>query len=213
MMLPLGRVTSMVVIATAIALGGARADAQTLPTSRCAGAKVRCIMGKTHVCGVAGVRGQLKCNQRASSKSSPVDPECLQLAVDKLRDCFAAAEQRNDCLTIGDANDVQNHIDDYVQNIVDTLNPDNPAPITNLCFVGKMKALADGTADKLACFEDAFRAGAAADPTCLALVDAHLANTWTKLESGGDCLTMGGLDDFEAGMNAFIAATIAGLDP
>jgi hypothetical protein len=193
---------------------GPVAEAQTVTVNRCAGTKTRCVMGKTHVCGVAGVRGVLKCYQRADLRTSPVDPECLSLAVSELRDCFRDAERRlGDCLTWGDSATVQAKIDAFARDVVRDLDP-NPKPNSNPCTVGKMKAVAEATAAKLGCFEDAFkRPPGTVDPACLAAPSSHLAYVWSRVEDNGGCLTTADLVLLEAKVDAFVADMIAALDP
>jgi hypothetical protein len=193
---------------------GTSAGAQTVTPSRCAGRKTRCVAGRIHVCGPAGVRGRLKCHQRADLKSLPVDPACLQLAVDEMQGCFRNAERRKDCgLKIGDRTAHQDRIDAFVEEIVKDLDPQYPATITNLCLVGKLNALASAAGDKLTCFAVAFQSEGTVDQFRLRRAKERLAQRWTKLEAHGDCLTTGDLAALEAKIDQFVQDTVAALDP
>ena len=57
----------------AVAVIGTAAEAQTVTVNRCAAAKVRCVIGYTHVCGVQGVLGGFKCHQNATLRGRFVD--------------------------------------------------------------------------------------------------------------------------------------------
>ncbi len=204
-----------VVALTAVLLAvGLEAQAQTVTPNRCAGAKTRCVMGKTHVCGVAGVRGVLKCFQRADILASPVDPECLSLTVSEIRECFRDAERRiGGCLTVGDAASVQAKIDAFARDVVRDLDP-NPKPNSNRCTVGKMKAVAEATAAKLSCFDEAFkRASGRVEPSCLAEPSSHLAYIWSRVEDNGGCLTTADLAALEDKIDVFVADMVVTLDP
>ena len=206
---------SLVVAATVLLLTvAASADAQTVTPNRCAGAKTRCVMGKTHVCGVAGVRGMLKCNQTANSRSSPVDPECVLLAVNEMRDCFRDAEKRlGPCLTVGDTATVQAKINAFTVDIVSDLDPLYPRPNSNKCTQAKLKAVADAAADTLQCFDDAFKEAGHVSAACLGDAPDRLAYLWDRIESNGGCLTIGDLGPVQAKIDAFVADLVASLDP
>ena len=213
MTLPPTKITWTVAALAALLAFGSSAGAQTVTASRCAAAKARCVMGKTHRCGVVGVRGQLKCHQNADIRSSPVDPECLKLAVDELRECFWYAEQRGDCLTTSDPAPHQAAIDAFVADVVGDLNPGYPTLITNRCLVGKLEAVGEGVFDKLDCFKEAFRLGGPVDQLCLLEAEGRFAYKFTKLENNGDCLTTGDMAALMDKIDAFVATTVAALDP
>ena len=190
------------------------ASAQTVTVNRCAAAKVRCVMGYTHVCGVQGVLGLFKCHQNATIRGRFIDQVCANRVVDKITDCFRDAERRGECLTSEDVLPIQDKIEAFVLDAVEELNPGYPYPIVNTCAAGKEKALAELTSDSLDCFGDAFRrAPGEVDSTCFDRPKAQYAYTWAKLEGNGGCLTEGDQDVLAAKADAFIADVIASLDP
>lgn len=206
---------SLVVAATVLFLSfGASAGAQTVTPNRCAGAKTRCVMGKTHVCGVAGVRGMLKCYQNANARSSPVDPECILLAVNEMRDCFRDSERRlGPCLTNGDVATIQAKINAFTLDIVTDLDPLYPRPNSNRCTAAKMKTVADAASETLDCFDTAFKEDGRVSASCLAEPPAHAAYLWDRIESNGGCLTVGDLGPIQAKIDDFVADIVSSLDP
>ena len=56
-----------------VLLVASSAGAQTVTVIRCQAAKVRCVMGYTHVCGVQGVLGLFKCYQNATIRGRFAD--------------------------------------------------------------------------------------------------------------------------------------------
>jgi hypothetical protein len=191
------------------------AEAQTVTVSRCAAAKVRCVMGYTHVCGVAGVLGLFKCHQRATIRQRFVDQVCVNRTTDKITDCFRDAERNwDDCLTTGDVVTIQDKIEAFVTDAVEDMTPGFPYPISNTCVAGKEQSVAEASADKLGCFEDAFRrAPGVVDPTCFDKPEAKYAYAWSKLEGNGGCLTEGDDGMLQDKLDAFVADIIAALDP
>ena len=192
---------------------GSSAEAQTVTVDRCAGAKMRCVMGYTHICGVAGVEGQLKCYQTATLKGRFVDPVCMNRTVDEIQECFGLAERRNVCRTLGDVNTVQAKIEAFVVDVVDDVTPGFPYPTINKCAAAKQKEIADATSAKLGCFEEAFRRdpGVVA-PGCLAQAQAQFEYAWVRLALNSGCST-GDEIALTAKMDAFVADMVVQLDP
>jgi hypothetical protein len=194
---------------------GTAAEAQTVTVNRCAAAKMRCVMGYTHICGVAGVEGYLKCHQTATIKGRFVDQTCITRTLDEDVECFLAAERRYwPCLTVGDVYGVHAKIEAFALDAIRDVTPGFPYPISNKCAAGKQKAVADATSAKLECFEETMRREPGdVDPSCLTRPDAFFAYTFDKLESNGGCLTF---DDDAAlleKMNAFVADMVVTIDP
>lgn len=213
MILPSKLLRTSVALAAACVLSGSPASAQTVTASRCVAAKIRCVMGYTHVCGVAGVLGLFKCHQTATLRSRFVDPVCVNRTEDEIIECFHAAERRNVCLTTGDVGAIQAKIEAFVVDAVADVTPGFPYPITNKCAAGKQQAVAEATATKLECFEEAFRSGGIVDPACFARPESRFAYIWAKLESNGGCLTEGDSAALEVKLDAFVADIVVALEP
>ena len=192
----------------------AAAEAQTVTVNRCAAAKVRCVIGYTHVCGVQGVLGGFKCHQTATLRGRFVDQVCVNRTVDKITECFRDAERKGLCLTTDDVVGVQDKIEAFVLDLVTDVTPGFPYPLINNCTAGKQKAIAELTVEKLECFESAFRRDpGVVDAGCLGRPEGQYAYIWDRLEGNGGCLT---LDDDAAllpKIDAFVADVIATLDP
>jgi hypothetical protein len=189
--------------------------AESVTVSRCAAAKVRCVMGYTHVCGVAGVLGQFKCYQNATIRSRFVDQVCVNRTFDKITDCFRDAERRyDDCLTVNDVVAVQDKIEAFVTDAVQLMTPGFPYPQTNRCAAGKQQTVAEATAAKLGCYEDAFRRDPGlVDPACYDKPEAQYDYQFAKLEGNGGCLTSGDNDALELKLDTFVGEMIDMLDP
>lgn len=203
----------MVAVVACTVVLGSSAEAQTVTVDRCAGAKMRCAMGYTHICCVAGVEGQLKCYQTATLRGRFVDPVCINRTTDEILECFRAAERRNVCRTLGDVFDVNDKITAFVLDVIDDVTPGFPYPTINKCAAGKQKELADATSAKMGCFEEAFRREPGlVSSACLALAQAQFEYAWTRLALNSGCST-GDVPALTAKMDAFVADMVVTLDP
>src|SRR5437868_3968386 len=136
------KITWMLMAAAAVVVFASPATAQTVTVNRCAAAKVRCVMGYTHVCGVQGVMGLFKCYQTSNIKGRFVDQVCVQRTVDKITECWRDAERRNGpCLTLGDVVPIEAKIEAFVLDAVQDLTPGFPYPTINTCAAGKQKEI------------------------------------------------------------------------
>lgn len=207
----LGWMVAAVVACSLVA--GSSVQAQTVTVDRCAGAKARCVMGYTHICGVAGVEGQLKCHQTATLRGRFVDPVCINRTIDEIHECFTAAERRNTCRTSGDVNQIQTKIEAFVLDLLRDVTPGFPFPAVNKCAAGKQKELAEATSAKLGCFEEAFRRSpGVVSPFCLAQAQAQFEYAWLRLALNSGCST-GDQAALTAKMNEFVADMVVALDP
>jgi hypothetical protein len=207
-------VAGMALALLMVAVVGTSAEAQTVTVNRCAAAKVRCVIGYTHVCGVQGVLGAFKCHQNATIRGRFVDQVCVNRTVDKITECFRDAERRGLCLTTDDVVAVQDKIEAFVLDLVTDVTPGFPYPLVNNCAAGKQKAIAEAAADKLECFENAFRRDpGAVDAACFTRPEAQYVYVWNRLEGNGGCLTVDDEVATGAKIDAFVADLIATLDP
>ncbi|MCC6763128.1 MAG: hypothetical protein IT293_00560 [Deltaproteobacteria bacterium] len=211
----LPRVLAGTVLALATGLlVGASAEAQSVTVNRCAAAKVRCVMGYTHVCGVQGVLGLFKCHQNATLRGRFVDQVCVNRTVDKITECFRDAERRGVCLTSDDVIAIQGKVEAFVLEAVQDVTPDFPYPLVNACAASKQKVVAEMASDKLECFEDAMRRdpGEVA-PGCLTRPEGQYAYLWDRIEGNGGCLTLGDGAALLEKTDAFVADVVTTLDP
>jgi hypothetical protein len=200
--------------ALAVVVVTSSSEAQTVSVNRCGAAKVRCVEGYTHVCGVQGVLGLFKCYQNATLRGRFADQVCINRTTDKITDCFRDAERLGGCLTTGDVVAIQEKIEAFVTDAVEDLTPGFPYPIVNTCVAGKEKTVAETAADKLECFENAMRrAPGVVEPDCFLLPEAKYDYAWNKLEGNGGCLTTGDDAALESKLNTFVADIITALDP
>lgn len=209
------RITWMLTALAVVVVFASPATAQTVTVNRCAAAKVRCVMGYTHVCGVQGVMGLFKCYQNSNLRGRFVDQVCVQRTVDKITECWRDAERRNGpCLTLGDVVPIEAKIESFVLDAVEDLTPGFPYPTVNTCTANKEKELAEFTFGNLECFEDAFRREPGiVDSTCFARPQAQYDYAFAKLEANGGCLTLGDGPALAAKSDDFVADIISSLDP
>jgi hypothetical protein len=121
------------VAAVALALGAGPGWAQ-VPS--------KCLSGKLKGAGAAAA-GQVACESKAAAKGVAPDPECLAKAQAKLQKAFVKAEGQDDCIETGDATVAQEVVDDFVQELKNTLNP---PPGVCCAVVGACFYAADATA-------------------------------------------------------------------
>ena len=211
------KITWVLLALAAVVVVASPAAAQTVTVNRCAAAKVRCVMGYGHICGVQGVRGLFRCYEYATLRARFVDQVCVQRTEDKLAECWrhADAEDRyGPCLTLGDLLAMQTKIEEFVVGVVEDVTPGFPYPIANECAAGKQRAVAEATFEKLECFMYAFnRDLGIVDAACLSRPEGHFASAWAKLESSSGCLTVGDAAAIEAKIDSFVADIVASLDP
>jgi hypothetical protein len=95
------------------ALAAAPSGAQTLS---------KCLSGKLKGAGSAAA-AQASCEAKAAAKGEAVDAECVAKSEAKLVKAFEKAENKEDCILTADEAAAQAVVDDFVQQLVDTLNP------------------------------------------------------------------------------------------
>lgn len=90
------------------------AEAAT-PAQKCAATKLKAATRKT--------AAELKCHKKALLTGGPVDAACLGKAQEKFAKAFAAAEARGGCASEGDAAQVADSIDVFVDELVAGFEP------------------------------------------------------------------------------------------
>ena len=95
------------------ALAAAPSGAQTLS---------KCLSGKLKGAG-SSAAAQANCEAKAAAKGEAVDPECGAKSEAKLAKAFETAENKDDCILTADQAAAQAVVDDFVQQLLDTLNP------------------------------------------------------------------------------------------
>jgi hypothetical protein len=76
-----------------------------------------------------------------------------------------------------------------------------------------LEAVGEGAFDKLDCFKEAFRLGGPVNQLCILEAAGRFAYKFDKLENNGDCLTTGDMAALVVKIDAFVATTVAALDP
>jgi uncharacterized membrane protein len=91
------------------------AQAASTPAQKCAVAKLKAATLK--------VNGELKCQKKALAAGGAVDTACLAKAQAKFAAAFAKAEAKGSCKNEGDAAEVQDSAELFVDDVVTTLGP------------------------------------------------------------------------------------------
>lgn len=91
------------------------AQAASTPAQKCAVAKLKAATRKADV--------ELKCQKKALAAGSAVDAACLEKAQAKFAQAFADAEAKGGCKSEGDAPEVQESVEAFVDDVVTTLGP------------------------------------------------------------------------------------------
>ena len=208
-------VLGIAVLATSLA-GAGVAGAQSV--NRCQVAKKRCVIKKT--------KGLLRCHVTAETTGLPVDPVCLQEHEDRFdggampaKGCFARLEERDTCLTSGDAAALEAKVDAFVLDVVHALDPGYPAVVLSTCGAGKKKCVVKRAASLLECHAKA-EVNGAVNPDCLRRSETGFdggtrpANgCFAKLEARGGCPTTGDTAALASRIDAFVDDVVCALDP
>lgn len=109
-----------------------------------AGAQSRCAAGKLAAAG-AYFEAVARCEGKAVARGSEVDPFCVAKAQSKLAGRFAEAEEKGDCLALGDAGPAQDVLDDDLGAAFDLLEE---GAAETCCALGSACA---ATVDAAAC--------------------------------------------------------------
>lgn len=94
-------------------LAGAPAGAQV--ESKCLSSQLKA--------GAASAAAQVKCEARAAARGEAVDPACLAKATEKAGKALGKAEAKDDCVVAGSEAAVAAVVDEFVEDLVDALNP------------------------------------------------------------------------------------------
>jgi hypothetical protein len=109
-------------ILAALALGAAPGFAQV---------ESKCLSGKLKGVG-SSAQGQLGCEAKAAAKGQAVDPECSARHLAKLQKAFEKAENKDDCIGLGDSAIGEALVEDFVQGVLAEMN----APPAICCSLG-----------------------------------------------------------------------------
>ncbi len=99
-------------IAAALALAAAPAAAQV---------ESKCLSGKLKGSG-SSAQGQLGCEAKAAAKGQAVDPACVAKSQEKLDKAFLKAEDKDDCIGLGDQTVAEILVEEFVQGLLAELN-------------------------------------------------------------------------------------------
>lgn len=108
--------------ATSIAWGLLVLTAALAPAGWSAPSPEECAARKLTVAGKKATR-LLKCQSRALTHHSAVDPDCIARVVSKFAATWTRIEGRGGCATVGDLDAIESQVDAYVASLVASLTP------------------------------------------------------------------------------------------
>ena len=205
------------VLASSIALLLATAvHAQTI--NLCQAKKKLCVSKKT--------LALLRCHEAAERHNSAVDPTCTQKARDKFdggadpsHGCFGKLEAGGGCLTTNDTAALETDVDNFIDDVISTIDPGYPVPVQNLCSVRKKKCVAKKVKALLECHYRAEKSGTL-DAGCVQKAKDRFdggadptRGCFAKLEAAGGCLTMNDTSVVETKVDGFVRDVDCALDP
>jgi len=109
------RMRVAVVLALVAVASAPVARAASSPEQKCAIAKIKAATRKAEA--------ELRCQKKALAKGESADPACVAKAQEKFAQSFAKAEARGGCKNEGDAPQVQDTVELFVDDVVTTLGP------------------------------------------------------------------------------------------
>jgi hypothetical protein len=162
-------------LATSVVLSVLASSASAAPSDA-----ERCAASKMKAAGNA-VYAEAKCQQKAITDETAVDPACTSAAGTKLSIAYGKAEDKGGCLVTGDAAGAQSRVDACVSDLVAAITGDVG------CAAVKMKAAGKKTSSKAKCWQKGFLAGGDADPLCLSSAESKFTSAVAKADSLGMC--------------------------
>ena len=109
------RMRVALVLALVAVVSAPLARAASSPEQKCALAKLKAATKKANA--------ELKCQKKALATGQSVDPACLAKAQAKFAQAFANAEAKGGCKAEGDAPQVQDTVELFVDDVVTALGP------------------------------------------------------------------------------------------
>jgi hypothetical protein len=167
-----------------------------------AGTETKCAAAKQKAAGrYAG--GKLGCYAKATKGGVPVDPACLQKAVDKFDGTFAKVEAAGGCVIPGYPAILETMVDTLVTDVVNA----TPSGAFSGCAAGKQKTAGKSAASQLGCYAKATKGGVPVDPACLQKAAGKFAGKFAKEEekTSGGCATFGIAASIGARVDTFVA--------
>ena len=109
-------------------------------------------------------KAEASCNAKALQNGVPVDPACIQKAVDNFNKGFAKAEAAGDCQTDADVATVESSVDTLIFNAIQLVTNGSPGP--DVCFGKKLTAIGKKAQSITKCYSKAAKSGVTVDEAC-----------------------------------------------
>ncbi len=149
----------------------------------------------------------------AKAVKDGVDPDCFFKAEIKFVTAFDKAEEKRDCVTVGDAGAVEGNVDAAVGAFVAALAPAMLPEESQKCAVAKIGLAAKKATAKLACQSKAVKKALPVDVECLTKAEERFAIAYQKLDGKGGCVTTGDAPGVEAIIDGLVDALVTMLAP
>ena len=133
------------------------------------GTASKCAQGAIDAAGKKAA-AEANCYSKALQKGVPVDPNCIQKAVDNFDSAFAKAGDKGDCLVGGRHGDnldpatFEAAVDNMIASTLQTVSGGNPGP--DICSAKKMAALGKKAQGVAKCWSKAAKSGLAVGSAC-----------------------------------------------
>ena len=190
-----------------------------LTLNKCAFNKQKCVLKK--------MAGLLKCHISAEVHGiGPADVVCMQKVVTKFegttpaRGCFEKLELPSHCFTEDDTATMEAKIDDFVDAVVQQVDPSYPTPIVDRCGALKKKCVTTFTAGLLSCRGKAEAKNIPVDAACIQKYTDRFdggfdpsAGCFEKAEAKATCQTVDDTAIVEGMVNDFVQDVMCDLDP
>ena len=109
-------------------------------------------------------KAEASCNAKALQNGVPVDPACIQKAVDNFNKGFAKAQAAGDCQTDTDGPTVEASVDTLIFNAINLVTNGSPGP--DVCFGKKLTSIGKKAQSITKCYSKAAKSGVVADEAC-----------------------------------------------
>ena len=109
-------------------------------------------------------KAEASCNAKALQNGVPVDPACIQKAVDNFNKAFAKAQAAGDCQTDTDGPTVEADVDTLIFNAINLVTAGSPGP--DVCFGKKLTSIGKKAQSITKCYSKAAKSGVVADEAC-----------------------------------------------
>ena len=129
----------------------------------------KCAQGEIDAAGKKA-KAEASCYSKALQKGLPVDPNCIQKAVNSFNSSVAKSQDKGDCLVGGrhgdnqDVSQLEAAVDNLIASSIQMVTGGEPGP--NICFGKKLAAIGKKAQSFTGCWSKAAKSGTTPDEAC-----------------------------------------------